>query len=189
VGTKKKLTALILTAALATPALANEAIRSGGFEIRTRAAVAHETLTWKDEDQGTRTDADVDLFCGLFLASWVELGVGGTYNYTKVDPEQGTSTDRSSFGVLPSLVLNLAPSASVVPYVGAGGGVAFYNGDYAGDESATILPRVEAGLRFFVAEGASLNLSAVYAHWTNLDGEEDAEADRFTVGLGISIYP
>lgn len=62
--------------------------------------------------------------------------MGGTYNYTKVDPEQGTSTDRSSFGVLPSL-----------------------------------------------------NLSAVYAHWTGLDGEEDAEADRFTVGLGISIYP
>jgi hypothetical protein len=178
----------LLIGLFAANGYANEALHSGAVEVRTRATVGYESLTANDQDAGTKTEADASLFAGVFLTRWMEIGVGAIYNYLKIDPEERASTDRSSFGIVPEFVVNLAPSAEVVPYLGAGGGVFFYSGDYAGDESATIIPRLEAGLRFFVVDGASVNVSGVYAHWTNVEGDDSIDADRFTIGIGISVY-
>jgi hypothetical protein len=170
-------------------ASATDALHTGALELRMQASFARDDFTFDGEDAGSRTNGEASFFGGVFLTPWIELGVGAMYDYSKNEPEQGPTVDRSAYGVVPEIVLNLAPSGTVVPFLGAGGGVAFYSGDDVGDEAATILPRVEAGLRWFVTEAASLDFSAVYSRWNHVEGEKDLEADRFAFAIGISVFP
>jgi hypothetical protein len=187
----------LLALAWVADACAAPALHAGAFELRTRIAATRDALTLDEAELGTRTNVDGALYAGVSLTSWFGLGASFLGGYESWDPESEAtaakatdkSWDRSSYGVIPEVTLNLAPSSNVVPYLAAGGGIVFYSGDWVGDESATVLPRVELGLRWFVTEAASLNFSAVYSRWSNLEGVKEYEADRIGFGVGISLFP
>jgi hypothetical protein len=173
------------------------ALHPGAHELRTRIGATRDALALNGADVGIRTNVDGALYAGVYLTSWFGLGASFLGGYESWEPESDAeatkaekdSWDRSSYGVIPEVTLNLAPSSTVVPYLAAGGGIVFYSGDWVGDESATVLPRVEVGLRWFVTEAASLNFSAVYSRWSNLEGVKEYEADRIGFGVGISLFP
>ncbi|MFO0984903.1 MAG: outer membrane beta-barrel protein, partial [Planctomycetota bacterium] len=113
----------------------------------------------------------------------------------RIEGDDDSSLDRDILGAGPNLRLNFGTGGPVVPFVDAAFGlysVSVKAEDSAGqttlDEDDTgIFVQASVGARFFVADGASINLAARYRR-IQLDDELGGDIDQYGLLAGLSVF-
>jgi len=162
------LSALLLIA----PGLSYSAPVGGDNEVEAAGGFFHA--------QGSDSGAfNVDLHYGRFLTPGWELGIRQALNYTFVDdgPDSWVAT------TTPFIVYNFRFNEHVVPFVGAGIGIAYNDRDITG----TLGPN--AGIKVFLTDQTYLGFRYRYEWFFNSLNRADNNADHGnhvgTIGIGF----
>lgn len=165
-------------------------IERGTIEIQVSGALAHSRFDFKDEYQGSSTEADLRL--GVAGAFSPVMMVGGTviWDYLSFDPKDGGSGSASRAGLQLDLIANLPRSGSLLPYFQLSAGVIGLSNAAPDDlENSMVLPLLGVGLRTLVGDHASLNVLAGFQHRTKPAGVDDTSAYDYFVRFGFSVFP
>ena len=161
----------------------------GTFEVGAGTNLSFGSA--KTEVNGTELmDTSSTAFSGdglFYLARNVGLGLGLSYDHTKVETPTGSTSESTQWMFGPELKVNvpLAPATSLL-LVGALGRTKL---DEDGAEADGWAWEVGAGLRLFPAEFVSLDVLLDYSHaGVTDDAGNDYTAAGWNVGVGFSLY-
>jgi hypothetical protein len=136
-----------------------------------------------DEDFGD-TIFDLDTGVGYFINSRVEILGALVVHHESID-----NFDITSFGLKASGYYHFNASGNMIPYVGLGLGMITHGGDSVVlDQTEAIFPELSIGLRIPFEDIVSMNVAAGYRHRFSAFGIEDASANDFFMGFGISFF-
>jgi hypothetical protein len=96
-------------------------------------------------------------------------------------------TGRNAIGASLGVTANLSAHENVRPFVSAAVGALAYTNPGSMDR-AVLAPILRAGIRTFVMEGRSVNVSIGYQHELNPESAIAESADVFDIGVGMSLF-
>jgi hypothetical protein len=180
--------ALMLASAPAQgAALTPGTIELNGNFVLDQGTLKYEVLGVEIED--TSFNIGLDAGIGYSITAPLQLGLGIGVSHTSVDNDL-VEYSATVLGLTGDVTWNFATGANLIPFLRAGAGFQTYSGDlYDDTETTLILPFARAGVRAMVGEAASINVSVGYSRETNAAGISDADANRFNVRAGLSIFP
>ena len=176
------LTALCL-AALAPCASANQ-LAQGTIEIAPSVTFHHQNF--KREGYGNvdhETELTITPTLGYCVSDRFEVMSGVIVRHESFNDMHDTS-----LGALAGLNYNFRPHGTVVPFVGLGFGILFYDG-FSFDQTAVLAPMLTGGARILIGSSASVNMSLGYQHESNAGGEFNASSNKIVAGVGVSLFP
>lgn len=192
-----KTTPLLLAAALLLlPCAAGaDPLRAGALELETAVAFEHSSFSATD-DTYAFFDGSTGLAYGL--TDMFQVGGGLLYRSSLYTPDGGEEISSRSYGASVDVTANFRAPSGIVPFVRVGVGFRGYDDDLFDDpltdaieepSTSVLFPMVRAGVRLFVGDAGSVNLSLSYRRETNADGVEGDDANRLGFALGLSLFP
>lgn len=102
-----------------------------------------------------------------------------------VQHHAGLGADRWSYGASFGGQLNMAAQGGVTPFASMQVGFIQYSGE--GQDRAMLLPMMRLGVRTWIGDQRSLNVSVGYHHETNPESSVRDDANVFDIGVGVSM--
>jgi hypothetical protein len=186
----------IATVLLAAASAAAVEFGPGTREYAIGGSFSRDTFELYGDDT-TQTRVMLDLGVGFFLDEHVELlaeflvdydRLEGTYRTAYGDGDEFTLTT-SAYGLGGGVRFNIPRDDDTATYLGAGFAFVTHGGDTSYDETSTLAPILELGVRLFIGDSAAANIGLNYTHVTNDGGYESRDRDTLMLQLGFSIFP
>ena len=177
------LSVLLCSPALVASSGANQ-LAQGSIEIAPSVTFNHENF--KREGYGNvdhQTELTITPTIGYCVSDRFEVMSGLMVRHESFNDQHETS-----LGALAGLNYNFPPHGTIVPFVGLGFGVLFYDG-FSFDNTAVLAPMLSGGMRVLIGSSASVNMSLGYQHESNAGGEFNATSNKLLASVGVSLFP
>ena len=174
--------ALAVSAIVTSVASANpEDIAPGTFEFTPTLAFNRTSFTIPGANQtASLTNFSFNGTVGYALHQRFEA-LGGLL----VQHHVGTSPDRTAYGASFGGQVNMPVQGAVMPFASLQVGFIQYAG---GDQDrAMLLPMMRVGIRSFIGDHRSLNVSLGYHHEMNPESATRDDSNVFDIGVGVSL--
>ncbi len=184
--------ALLLTSLVVTgPGFARaERLEHGTFEWSFAGSGSRESFQLDGSENGDRTRFSMITEVGYFLTPVFEIAINTGGTHTSIEPQGRARKKSNSFIFGGRLIVNVPNESRVTPYAYLGSGVRTYSGDEAlvGSETASILPTMGVGARYFLGDHVSFNMQFDFSKIQNDNGVLNADTDVITFSFGFSTF-
>lgn len=164
--------------------------QSGSNEIQAQGSFQHVDMG-SDNDR-TQDTVSFGLVGNRFVTDNLSLGLSLRQSASTQDDGDGNETKRSQTFFQGRVDFYIASQSSVVPYIGAHGGIISYTYDseYSDTSESVFTYGPQAGMKFFVRENVSLNTELDVSIYTPEADESSSEDDVTVTSLmvGASFY-
>jgi len=182
IARRAALAALAISAIVTSVAAANtETIAPGTFEFTPTLAFSRTSFTVPGiNENASITHFDLNATVARSFTEQFQL-MGGLL----VQHHAGTGEDLTSYGGSVGAMLNLPVQGSVIPFASLQMGFVQYTGSES--DRAMLAPMMRLGVRSWIADQRTLNVSLGYRHEINPESSVRDDANVFDIGVGVSM--